>query len=578
LMQPRWSRARLLGLVVAAISLAACGGSDEEETPDTGGSDASADALGDVGPGADVGDEEVVEPDSALPDIVEPDVAPDVTPDTVVEPDVADVAEPDIVETDVQPDTADADVEPDIVEPMPSSCSTVSVQGESVQRIEAEADADGLLVAAGLYIDDELRTDVIWEYDEFGRETLGRETQYGQEGVTLSVRQQRYEWTEATPSQAGTYWRENDSDNDGVWDSQRESVVDANGNQIQYREFTDGALSYEVRDLIIADQSYSVYQDFSGEGTSSISHELVGELPTPSRLVTTSDGVARHSDFTWDSEGRVLERSEDYRADGTIEERAVWSYPAAGVSEEIFSANESAIANYFSRRVRSGDRLLGDYNLYPGDCSIYVVEYSAEDANEYQIRSGGYTTPSSDCLAVNREFPETNYRTISTRDITRCGETMYRVDADGDGTFENTVEVEYDDECWLLSEHVKDGSPGFEERALRRQGVPTYNAEGWLTSLIIASFSEFYTSDEVTQTWDERGNLLSQVRTTPTGETTFTRVATTFTWDSADRQLTRQEVYSSDVEETYRTDVTYTYEGDWPDTKCLDRLPSESEG
>lgn len=573
LMQPRWSRARLLGLVVAALSLAACGGSDEEETPDTS-SDASADAVGDVGPGTDAGDEEVAEPDSALPDAGEPDVQPD----TIVEPDVTDVVETDVVETDVQDDIADADVEEDIVELLPSSCTTVTVQGASVQRIEAEANPDGLLLAVRLFVDEELREDVIWEYDEFGRETLERETQYGQEGLTLSVRQQRYEWTEEPPSSAGTNWREDDSDNDGVWDIQRESVVDTDGNQLEYREFTDGVLTYEVRNLIIAGVSYSIYNDFTGETTSTTSYELVGELPTPSRLTITSDGVSRQVDFTWDSEGRILERREDFRSDGITDQRTVWEYPADGVTEESQFSNDSPIPGYFNRRVTGASGLLQDHNLYPGDCSFYMVDYSPDDVNEYEIRSGGYTTQTAECLAVNRNFPEANYRTIVVRNNTRCGETLYTVDSEGDGTFENTVEVEYDEQCSLITEYVKDGNPGFEERALRRQGVPTYSPEGWLTSLIMTSFSPFYTSDELTQTFDERGNLLTQIRTTPTGETTFTRVTNTFTWDSSDRQLTRQEVYSSEVEETFRTEYTYTYEGDWPEPTCLDQLPSESEG
>jgi hypothetical protein len=221
---------------------------------------------------------------------------------------------------------------------------------------------------------------------------------------------------------------------------------------------------------------------------------------------------------------------------------------------------------------------VSEYSLYPGECLFYSNVYSLEDPNSYTTKSGRYAAPPELCVEQNRSFPDENFLNRIVRTYTRCGETLYTEDTNGDGVFEGLQETTYDAQCTLLTEYAKDGNPGFEERALRRQGVATYSPEGWLTSFILTSYSSFFSSNELTQTFDERGNLLTQVVTTPTSETTFSRVALTFTWDSSDRQLTRQEVYFDNEDETGRTVYTYTYEGDWPEPTCPDRLPSATEG
>lgn len=567
---PPRSRSRGLALLLTAAALGACTGSDENIIPDDD-SDVNADALGDVDPGTDAGDQEVAEPDSALPDIVEADAQTD----TDVASDITDVVETDIADTtleDTLPDIAEVGVDADIAEALPSSCATVAVNDGMERRIEMEADPEGRYLSGRLLQGGAVRQEIAWEYDSFGRETLQRETTYDDAGAVTRVWQQRREWSEAPPSAAGTIWREDDDDADGALDFVEEAMYDEAENVVEFRQRVDGALNYEVHYLTIYGTDYTVYEDEVGAGTSPVSVELVGEMPVPTRVTIVSPEGNRQLDFTWDSEGRLLEKLDDFGADGFIDGRFVVEYPADGVTEETFYANENPVAGFFRRRVVVGEDLQSEHELTTTDCSFSATDIIGGDDRVSEIREGAYTTPTAECLEINRNFPEENYARITESTLTRCGTALLTTDSNADGTVDLSEERTWDDDCNLLTEYVKNGSPGFEERALRLQGTATYTPEGWLTSLVVESFSSAVRGYEVTQTWDERGNQLSRVYID-----TFSENTTARTYDSANRELTREETLTFGEGETFVFTYTYIYDGDWPESTCLDSLPTEGD-
>lgn len=533
--------------------------SDGDDTHDSAGDSLGSDTDGASG---DTSDDVLNSDTMADADSGEADAAPDafVDPDGLSGGDAA---------TD-----ADAGTEP----ALPASCTYEEVSGDYRFQSQATVNGDGVIEHFVEYYEGFLSREVTWEYDVYGRETHRRDVTLSPSGAITGESLLTTNWLDEPPSVARVVRESDDYSGDGIFDQEYQYTYDASDFVTNEQYFENGVMLVESRFVIVLDTPYLTYQGSGGDGISEVSFEMIGALPTPSRITTSEPGRSRQTDFTWDELGRPLTRVVDNSDAESPDTREEWSYPDANTTELTSYESDLTLPTYFRRSVVDGGAPVADYFLRISDCSFTIYLYGSETDPESAILSGTYDSSPETCLSTRRTFPESGLISESRAYSGLCGEELRVVDENADGNPEVVIETTYLDGCYVESEVVQDTERGLTEPTRTREGVATYTPEGWLESVYVTVLIGPFSAERVQRTWDARGNMLTDEQTWYSESAAYSREYRVRTFDTEDRELTLQTIYSTSEGEYYVEETTQTYDENWPHPVCFGRFDFTTPG